>query len=72
MYETNQVRNGGSARAAADFSSLPVMGTGSGSVGAEGVGGTGAEQIPSGTVLIKNKWKNNFYMRHPQESCVMA
>ncbi|MEK3968811.1 S-layer homology domain-containing protein [Paenibacillus sp. FSL H7-0323] len=42
------------------FSSLPVMGTGSGSVGAEGVGGTGAEQIPSGTVLIKNKWKNNF------------
>lgn len=42
------------------FSSLPVMGIGSGSVGAEGVGGTGAGQIPSGTVLIKNKWKNNF------------
>ncbi|WP_405175815.1 S-layer homology domain-containing protein [Paenibacillus sp. FSL H8-0261] len=42
------------------FSSLPVMGIGSGSVGAEGVGGTGAGLIPSGTVLIKNKWKNNF------------
>ncbi|WP_339801139.1 S-layer homology domain-containing protein [Paenibacillus sp. FSL R5-0744] len=42
------------------FSSLPVMGIGSGSVGAEGVGGTGAGLIPSGTVIIKNKWKNNF------------
>lgn len=36
------------------------MGIGSGSVGAEGANGTGAGLIPSGTVLIKNKWKNNF------------
>ncbi|WP_340007210.1 hypothetical protein MHH52_05770 [Paenibacillus sp. FSL K6-0276] len=48
------------------FSSLPVMGIGSGSVGAEGVGGTGAGLIPSGTVLIKNKWKNMSLHLHQQ------
>lgn len=44
------------------FPNLSLAGTG-GSVHAEGVLGTGAAQIPAGTVLIKNKWKSNFCMR---------
>lgn len=41
------------------FPSLSLPGAGS-SVHADGIGGTGAAQIPTGTVLIKNKWKSNF------------
>jgi hypothetical protein len=39
------------------FSSLPIYAADSGSAGS---GGTGAAQIPTGPVLIKSKWKNNF------------
>lgn len=41
------------------FPTLSLQGAG-GFVHADGIGGTGAAQIPTGTVLIKNKWKNNF------------
>lgn len=38
---------------------LALPGAGN-SVRADGIGGTGAAQIPAGTVLIQNKWKSNF------------
>lgn len=41
------------------FPTLSLPGAG-GSVHADGIGGTGAAEIPAGTVLIQNKWKNNF------------
>ncbi|MEI2396220.1 S-layer homology domain-containing protein [Paenibacillus phytohabitans] len=41
------------------FPNLGLPGGGN-SVYADGLGGTGAAQIPAGTVLIKNKWKSNF------------
>lgn len=41
------------------FPNLGLPGAGN-SVYADGLGGTGAAQIPAGTVLIKNKWKSNF------------
>jgi len=40
------------------FSGLPVYGAGSTS--AAGAGGTGAGQVPSGKILIQNKWKSNY------------
>lgn len=39
---------------------LSAFGAGGSPAGAAGVGGTGAGQIPTGTVLIKNKWKSNY------------
>ena len=39
---------------------LSAYGRGGNSTDAAGVGGTGAGQIPTGTVLIKNKWKSNY------------
>lgn len=41
------------------FPNLALPGAG-GSVHADGIGGTGAGQVPAGTVLIRNKWKSNF------------
>lgn len=42
------------------FSGLPVYGASGNSAGTGVNEGTGAGQIPTGTVLIKNKWKSNF------------
>ncbi|MRN51760.1 S-layer homology domain-containing protein [Paenibacillus monticola] len=42
------------------FSGFPVYGASGNSAGAGVNEGTGAGQIPAGTVLIKNKWKSNF------------
>ncbi|OMF89933.1 S-layer homology domain-containing protein [Paenibacillus sp. FSL R7-0273] len=39
---------------------LSVFGAGGSPAEAAGVGGTGAGQIPTGTVLIRNKWKSNY------------
>lgn len=39
---------------------LSAFGSGGSPAEAAGIGGTGAGQIPAGTVLIKNKWKSNY------------
>ncbi|CAH1217177.1 hypothetical protein PAECIP111892_04356 [Paenibacillus auburnensis] len=39
---------------------LSAYGGGGNTADAAGIGGTGAGQIPTGTVLIKNKWKSNY------------
>ncbi|KUP21693.1 glycosyl hydrolase family 28-related protein [Paenibacillus sp. DMB5] len=39
---------------------LSAFGAGGSPAEAAGAGGTGAGQIPAGTVLIKNKWKSNY------------